>query len=52
MEPGRIANFSRLLILISLILFVLAGFDVHGHGIDELDLIGFGLAFFAAGHLV
>jgi hypothetical protein len=43
---------SRLLILISIIVFVLAAFGVTFGDFGELDLIAAGLAFFAAGHLV
>jgi hypothetical protein len=40
---------SKLLILVSLLCFVLAVFNVD---IDHRDLVAAGLAFFAAAHLV
>ena len=41
-----------LLTLVAVILFVLAGFGASFHSFSELDLISFGLAFYAAGTLI
>jgi hypothetical protein len=45
------ATRSSLLILIAVVVFVLAAFGVTLGQFGELDLIAFGAAFFAAGHL-
>lgn len=42
---------SRLLILVSAVIFVLAAFGVTFGSLGELDLACLGLAFFAAGHI-
>lgn len=43
---------SRVLFLVATVAFALAGFGAHVGSLSELDLDSFGLAFFAAGHLV
>jgi hypothetical protein len=43
---------SKVLLLIAVILFVLVGFKVEPEALSSIDLIGFGLAFFAASFLV
>jgi hypothetical protein len=43
---------SRLLILVSVVVFVLAAFGVTFGDFGEIDMIALGLGFFAAGHLV
>ena len=45
-SPGRI------LILISVVLFAVAGLGGHVSTFSDLDLDSIGLGFFAAGHLV
>lgn len=43
---------SKLLLLVAVILFVLVGFEVEPESLRNIDLLGFGLAFFAASFLV
>lgn len=43
---------SKVLLLISVVLFVLVGFKVEPAALKNIDLLGFGLAFFAASFLV
>ena len=43
---------SRILIAVSVVLFVLAAFGVDLGDFDRGDLLALGLAFFAAGHVV
>jgi len=43
---------SRALILVAVIIFVLVGFGVTLGNVSPLELLAFGLAFFAAGHIV
>jgi hypothetical protein len=44
---------SGILCLIAIIIFVLAGFDANvSDDLDKLELACFGLAFFAAAHLL
>jgi hypothetical protein len=43
---------SKVLLLISVVLFVLVGFRVEPAALSEIDLLGFGLAFLAASFLV
>lgn len=42
---------SRLLVLVSVVLFVLVAFGGHIGSMNSLELLGLGLAFFAAAHL-
>ena len=42
---------SRALLLVAVVLFVLVGFEVEPSALSEVDLLGFGLAFFAASFL-
>ena len=43
---------SKALLLVAVVLFVLVGFKVEPDALSEIDLLGFGLAFFAASFLV
>ena len=43
---------SRALLVVAIVLFVLVGFQVEPEALSEIDLLGFGLAFFAASFLV
>lgn len=43
---------SKILLLIAVILFVLVGFKVNPEALNSIDLLGFGLAFFAASFFV
>jgi hypothetical protein len=49
---GRSFGANSLLLLVAIVLFVLAGFGVHFGSVHELDLVAFGLAFFAAAALL
>ena len=52
MERQGYYSHSRLLTLVAVILFVLAGFGVTTHSLSELDIVAFGLAFYAAARFV
>ncbi len=43
---------SKLLLLVAVVLFVLVGFEVEPAVLKGVDLLGFGLAFFAASFFV
>ncbi len=43
---------GRILIAVSVVLFVLAAFGVNLGDFDRGDIVALGLAFFAAGHIV
>jgi hypothetical protein len=43
---------SVLAYIVAIVLFVLAGLGVHVGSLGELDLVAFGLAAFALGHIV
>lgn len=43
---------SKLLVLVSVIIFVLAAFGVEVGDVTPLEFVSAGLAFFAAAHLV
>lgn len=42
---------SKAFLVIAVVLFTLVGFEVDPPALREVDLVGFGLAFFAAGFL-
>lgn len=42
---------STFCLLVAIVLFVLVGFKVNPPALKDIDLVGFGLAFFAAAHV-
>ncbi len=42
---------STVCLVIAIVLFVLVGFKAQPESLKSIDLLGFGLAFFAAAHL-
>lgn len=49
---GRSFGVSALLLVIAIVIFVLAAFNVHLGSLNELDLTNIGLAVFAGSFLV
>lgn len=48
----RDINASSVCYLVAVIIFVLAAFGAHPDMLRDVDLVAFGLAWFAAGHLL
>lgn len=45
-------NLKSALLIVAVVLFCLVGFKVEPEALNDVDLLGFGLAFFAAAFLV